>query len=69
MPDTALPNTLPIVGAKDETRDAKGGVLGSILHPSILDVKMLDTPKDLKGATDLTFQELEILKKMAETSF
>jgi hypothetical protein len=55
MPDTALPNTLPIVGAKDEPRDAKGGVLGSILHPSILDVKMLDTPKDLKGATDLTF--------------
>lgn len=55
MPDTALPNTLPIVGAKDEPRDAKSGVLGSILHPSILDVKMLDTPKDLKNATDLTF--------------
>jgi hypothetical protein len=30
---------------------------------------MLDTPKDLKSATELTFQELEILKKMSETSF
>jgi hypothetical protein len=29
--------------------------VSSLLHPSIMDVKMLDTPKELKNATDLTF--------------
>jgi hypothetical protein len=30
---------------------------------------MIETPKNIKDATDLTIKELEFLKKMAETSF